>query len=78
MTFLLALLLHIQARAGRIGRDKIVDLLSDPNLNSVQQLGDFFLLYLIAKNMDEVRVDKNILMNISKIFPVLTRWVCGS
>ena len=47
-----------QARAGRIGRDKIVDILSDPNLNSVQQLGDFFLLYLIAKNMDEVRVDK--------------------
>ena len=35
-----------------------MDILSDPNLNSVQQLGDFFLLYLIAKNMDEVRVDK--------------------
>ena len=31
-----------------------MDILSDPNLNSVQQLGDFFLLYLIAKNMDEV------------------------
>ena len=67
-----------QARAGRIGRDKIVDILSDPNLNSVQQLGDFFLLYLIAKNMDEVRVDKKDIMCKLKIFAVFTRWACGS
>ena len=44
----------IQARTGRVGRDKIADLLSEPGLNYFQQLGDFFLLYLIAKNMDEV------------------------
>ena len=44
----------IKARTGRIGRDKIADILLDPGLNFFQQLGDFFLLYLIAKNMDEV------------------------
>jgi len=44
----------IQARTGRVGRDKIADILSDPGLNYFQQLGDFFVLYLIAKNMDEV------------------------
>jgi len=44
----------IQARTGRVGRDKIADILSDPSLNYFQQLGDFFILYLIAKNMDEL------------------------
>ena len=44
-----------------------MDILSDPNLNSVQQLGDFFLLYLIAKNMDEVRVDKKYDVQIENI-----------
>ena len=44
----------IQARSGRVGRDKINDILCEPGLNYFQQLGDFFLLYLIAKNMDEV------------------------
>jgi len=44
----------IQARAGRASRDKIADILSEPGLNYFQQLGDFFLLYLIAKNMDDV------------------------
>ena len=44
----------IQARSGRVSRDKISDILCEPGLNYFQQLGDFFLLYLIAKNMDEV------------------------
>ena len=44
----------IQARSGRVSRDKISDILNEPGLNYFQQLGDFFLLYLIAKNMDEV------------------------
>ena len=44
----------IQARSGRVPRDKISDILNEPGLNYFQQLGDFFLLYLIAKNMDEV------------------------
>merc|ERR1712110_1012922 len=44
----------IQARSGRVSRDKISDILSEPGLNYFQQVGDFFLLYLIAKNMDEV------------------------
>jgi len=44
----------IQARSGRVSRDKISDILSEPSLNYFQQVGDFFLLYLIAKNMDEV------------------------
>merc|ERR1719175_492884 len=44
----------IQARAGRVSRDKITDILSESGLNYFQELGDFFLLYLIAKNMDEV------------------------
>ena len=50
-----------------------MDILSDPNLNSVQQLGDFFLLYLIAKNMDEVRVDKIYIENICCIHQVGVR-----
>ena len=44
----------IQARSGRVSRDKIADILGEPGLNYFQQIGDFFLLYLIAKNMDEV------------------------
>jgi len=44
----------IQARSGRVSRDKISDILNESGLNYFQQLGDFFLLYLIAKNMDEV------------------------
>lgn len=44
----------IQARTGRVSRDKIADLLSEPGLNYFQQLGEFFILYLVAKNMDEV------------------------
>ena len=37
-----------------MSRDKITDILSESGLNYFQELGDFFLLYLIAKNMDEV------------------------
>ena len=44
----------LQARTGRVSRDKIADLLSEPGLNYFQQLGEFFILYLVAKNMDEV------------------------
>ena len=45
----------LQARTGRVSRDKIADLLSEPGLNYFQQLGEFFILYLVAKNMDEVK-----------------------
>ena len=44
----------IQARAGRVSRDKIADIISEPGLSYSQQVGDFFLLYLVAKNLDEV------------------------
>ena len=43
-----------QARSGRVSREKISDIVSEPGLTYFQQVGDFFLLYLIAKNMDEV------------------------
>jgi len=51
----------IQARAGRVSRDKIADIISEPGLTYFQQVGDFFLLYLIAKNMDEVAMKELIL-----------------
>jgi len=51
----------IQARSGRVSRDKISDIISEPGLTYLQQVGDFFLLYLIAKNMDEVAMKELIL-----------------
>lgn len=51
----------IQARAGRISRDKIEDIVSSPGLTYLQQVGDFFLLYLIAKNLDPVTMKELIL-----------------
>lgn len=44
----------IQARTGRVSRDKISDILNEQGLNYFQKIGDFFVLYLIAKNMDEI------------------------
>ena len=43
-----------QARTGKVSRDKINDILNEQGLNYFQKIGDFFLLYLIAKNMDEI------------------------
>jgi len=51
----------IQARSGRVSRDKISDIISEPGLTYFQQIGDFFLLYFIAKNMDEVAMKELIL-----------------
>jgi len=51
----------IQARSGRVSREKISDIVSEPGLTYFQQVGDFFLLYLIAKNMDEVAMKELII-----------------
>jgi len=51
----------IQARTGRLSRDKIEDIVSAPGLTYAQQVGDFFLLYLIAKNVDEVTMKELII-----------------
>jgi len=51
----------IQARCGRIHRDKIDDIVNAHGLTYLQQTGDFFLLYLIAKNLDEVTTKELIL-----------------
>jgi len=51
----------IQARSGRVSRDKISDIISEPGLTYFQQIGDFWLLYLIAKNMDEVAMKELII-----------------
>jgi len=51
----------IQARTGRLSRDKIEDIVSAPGLTYLQQVGDFFLLYLIAKNVDEVTMKELII-----------------
>jgi len=44
----------IQARCGRLPRDKIEDIVCGKGLSYGEQVGDFFLLYLIGKNLDEV------------------------
>jgi len=44
----------IQASCGRMGREKIEDLVCAPHLSYTQQIGDFFLLHLISKNVEEV------------------------
>jgi len=44
----------IQARCGRLARDKIEDIVCSHKLSYREQVGDFFLLYLIGKNVDEV------------------------
>merc|ERR550534_1397381 len=44
----------IQASCGRMSRDKIEDLVCAPHLTYTQQIGDFFLLHLISKNVEEV------------------------
>lgn len=51
----------IQARSGRVSREKISDIVSEPGLTYFQQVGDFFLLYLIAKNIDEVAMKELII-----------------
>jgi len=44
----------IQASCGRMSREKIEDLVCAPHLSYTQQIGDFFLLHLISKNVEEV------------------------
>jgi len=59
----------IQARCGRLSRDKVSDLLSAPDLSYSQQVGDFFLLYLIGKNIDEVTMKEFIVSLHSALKP---------
>jgi len=51
----------IQARCGRISRDKIEDIVNSEGLTYSQKTGDFFLLYLIGKNLDELTMKELII-----------------
>jgi len=53
-------------------RQKIEDLIEAPHLNYRQRLGDFFLLYLVAKNVDEVSMKELILALHAELKPVST------
>jgi len=44
----------IEAQCGRMPRDKIEDLVSPPGLSYGQQMGDFFILHLVGKNLDKM------------------------
>jgi len=60
----------IQARTGRsFSKDKVVDIIEDKSLNRLQQIGDFFLLYLISKNLDEVTNQELLEAIHSDLFP---------
>jgi len=52
----------LQARTGRgVTREKIEDILEEPGLSYSERVGDFFLLYLVAKNVDEVSMKELLL-----------------
>jgi len=52
----------LQARTGRgVTREKIEDILEAPGLSYSERVGDFFLLYLVAKNVDEVSMKELLL-----------------
>ena len=45
---------NVQAQCGRMPRDKIEELVSPPGLSYGQQMGDFFILHLVGKNLDKM------------------------
>jgi len=60
----------LQARTGRgVTREKIEDILEAPGLSYSQRVGDFFLLYLVAKNVDEVSMKELLLELHSALTP---------
>jgi hypothetical protein len=60
----------LQARTGRgVTREKIEDILEAPGLSYSERVGDFFLLYLVAKNVDEVSMKELLLELHSQLIP---------
>lgn len=60
----------LQARTGRgVTREKIEDILEAPGLSYSERVGDFFILYLVAKNVDEVSMKELLLELHSTLTP---------
>jgi len=45
----------LQARAGQgVSREKVEDIIQHKSLNAFEKIGEFFILYQMSKNLDEV------------------------